>query len=228
MTNYRDNAFAPGMTSDAYIPDQLIAGDLKIVSDTVTLTGAAALKRGSVLGAVLASAAAVAAADGGNTGDGAMGAVTVGAGAQDGVYVLQITKAAANAGDFEVIDPAGHVVGVGAVAVAFDAGGLAFTLADGATDFAVGDKFTIAVSSAVVKHKLSDKDAGDGSQIMTCILADDADPSGGDVQAGVYRMGEFNANALTLGTGHTTADAKAQLAQLGIFVKSSVSAADPS
>ena len=31
MTNYSDNPFAPGMVSDAFIPDQLIAGDAKQV-----------------------------------------------------------------------------------------------------------------------------------------------------------------------------------------------------
>jgi hypothetical protein len=37
-------------------------------------------------------------------------------------------------------------IGNGDVAVAFSAGGLAFTLADGATDFASGDQFTITVT----------------------------------------------------------------------------------
>lgn len=87
-----------------------------------------------------------ASAAGTNTGNGVLGAVTVAAGAMPGAYLLKITALVANAGKFEVIDPQGDVMGVGDVAVAFSTGGLAFTLADGSTDFAVGDTFTITVS----------------------------------------------------------------------------------
>ena len=55
MANYGDNPFAPGMTSDAYIPDQLIAGDLKLVTESVTIAAGANLVRGSVLGVVTAT-----------------------------------------------------------------------------------------------------------------------------------------------------------------------------
>lgn len=226
MTNYPPNAFAPGMVSDAFIPDQLIAGHLNLVTDTVTLTGGAALPRGAVLGAYVSAATAVAAA-GANTGNGAMGAVTASGLVQEGKYKVQIVKAVANAGDFEVIDPRGVLVGVGSVGVLYNAGGLSFTLADGAADFIVGDSFTITVTALTMKYKLATTAATDGSQVCEVILVDPADPSGGDVLAGVYRMGEFNASALTLGAGHTVASAKAQLARRGIFLKTPVSAADP-
>jgi len=44
----------PGIAAEVYLPDQLIAGNQKIVSDTVTL-GAGTLPRGSVLGQITAS-----------------------------------------------------------------------------------------------------------------------------------------------------------------------------
>lgn len=227
MTNYGPNAFAPAMVSDAFIPDQLIAGHLNLVTDDVLLTGGAALLRGAVLGAFVSAATAVAAA-GANTGNGVMGAVVASGPVQEGIYILRFKKAVANAGDFEVIDPRGLVVGLGSVAVPFAEGGLAFTLADGAVDFIVGDSFTITVSALTTKYKLSTRAAVDGSQIAEVILADAADPSGGDVNVGVYKMGEFNGNALTLGAGHTVASVKAQLGRRGIFIKSApVSAADP-
>lgn len=84
-------------------------------------------------------------AAGTNTGNGTMGTVTASAGAMPGAYTLKIITAAANAGQFEVIDPQGDLVGIGNVAVAFSTGGLAFTLADGSADFVVGDTFTITV-----------------------------------------------------------------------------------
>lgn len=227
VTNYGDNAFAPGMTSDAYIPDQLIAGDAKIVTDTALITGGADLVRGSVLGVVVTAATAVAAA-GANTGNGVMGAVTASGIVQEGVYQLKVTKTVANAGDFEVIDPRGAVIGVGSVAAAFNAGGLAFTLADGATDFVAGDSFAITVSALTVKYKLATRAAVDGSQNPIAILADAAAASGGDVTSGIYLSGEFNERALTLGAGMTLPLVKAALRRFNIFTKSSQSAADPS
>lgn len=102
--------------------------------------------------------AATAAALGTNTGNGVMGAITVGAAARAGVYTLTVIEPAANAGAFIVEDPDGVQVGDGAVGAAFNAGGLAFTLADGATDFVAGDSFAITVTGgallgiAVVDH----------------------------------------------------------------------------
>jgi hypothetical protein len=227
VTNVSQNPQVPGIAAEAFIPDQLIAGELKIVTGAVTLTGAAALKRGAVLGKTV-SAGTASSAPGTNTGNGAMGAITVAGDAQPGTYQLKITKAAANAGDFEVTDPLGQLVGLGTVAVAFAGAGLSFTLADGAIDFAVGDSFTISVTAITEKYKLAARDATDGSNEPQAILADDADPSGGDVQAGVYFTGEFNANALSFGTNLSAALVKAPLRRLGIFIKDAVSASDPS
>lgn len=87
-----------------------------------------------------------AAALGSNTGNGVMGAVTVTAGAMIGNYVVTVIEPGANAGIFNVIDPYGREIGHGVVGSAFSAGGLAFTLADGATDFVSGDAFTLPVT----------------------------------------------------------------------------------
>lgn len=89
---------------------------------------------------------ASAAALGTNTGNGTMGAITVTAGAMPGKYTLTIIEPGANVGTFVVTDPLGNQIGDGVVASAFSAGGLAFTLADGASDFVAGDSFTITVA----------------------------------------------------------------------------------
>lgn len=227
VTNIGDNPQQPSISAEAFIPDQLIAGNLKLVTSTITLTGAAALSRGAVLGKTVTAGTANAVAGGSNTGNGAMGAITLGGEAKPGVYTLKITKAAANAGDFEVLDPAGQSIGVGTVAVAFAGTHLNFTLADGATDFAVGDTFAITVTPTAEKYKLSAIAATDGSDVPCAILADAADPSGGDVSSPIYEMGEFNSNALSFGTGMTAALAKPHLRRVGIFLKDAVSAADP-
>lgn len=54
MDQIGQNPFAPGMKSALFIPDQLIAGTLQLVTDTGTITGGA-YKRGTVLGQVTAS-----------------------------------------------------------------------------------------------------------------------------------------------------------------------------
>ena len=49
VTPVGNNPFQPGMVSETYIPDQLIAGDLKIVTDSVTINATASLKRGQFM-----------------------------------------------------------------------------------------------------------------------------------------------------------------------------------
>lgn len=127
---------------------------------------------GTVLGKVIADGTATAAADAGNTGDGAMGAITVTAGAVVGKYRLVITTAAANAGTFVVVDPNGRMLGAGTVAVAYSDSGLAFTLADGAADFVVGDAFTITVAGDY-EYKIAVQTATDGSDVAAAVVLED-------------------------------------------------------
>lgn len=78
------------------------------------------------------------------------------------------------------------------------------------------------------KYILSLAAANDGSQTPSVILADAVDATGGDKLAGVYLAGEFNAAKLILGAGHTVASIKDTLRDAGIYLKTAVSAADPS
>ena len=56
VTNYGNFPQVPGAWDASYYPDQLIAGDLKIVTDNqAVITGAAILKRGTVMGQITAS-----------------------------------------------------------------------------------------------------------------------------------------------------------------------------
>lgn len=132
-TNHGNSPFQPGVTQDAFIPDQLIGGDLKIVTHAGrTITGGA-FKRGTVLGLITASG-----------------------------------------------------------------------------------KYTIATAAA-----------NDGSQTPVAILVDDVDASAADAIGGLYAMGEFNERAVILGAGITVAAAKTALEAQNIYLKSSISASDP-
>lgn len=73
------------------------------------------------------------------------------------------------------------------------------------------------------KFALSLSTASDGSETPYAVAAEDVDASGGDVtNVAVYIKGEFNAGALTLGTGHTADTAKNGLRAVGIYVKNAV------
>jgi hypothetical protein len=234
-TNYGASPFQPGIQQDAFIPDQLIAGDLKVVTKTATITGAAALIRGTVLGKVMIGAASSAVKSGGNTGNGTFGldaTTPILSFAEVGVYTLRCIVAAANSGTFRLTSPAGRVLGDytiaggagGTVTVANQIKGV---ITDAATDFVVGDGFDITVAAGSGAYKKAIAAALDGSATPVAILTDDADATSADVLGGIYTMGEFNGNALTLGAGITLAAATAALEANNIYIKTPLSAADP-
>lgn len=74
------------------------------------------------------------------------------------------------------------------------------------------------------KYVMSTAAASDGSQTPDLILADDVDATAGDVVGGAYSRGDFNANALKLGAGHTAASIRDGLRSKGIIVVSAIPA----
>lgn len=204
-------------TNTTYTPDKLIAGPTVRHNEKVTLlSGEGALVRGTVLGKASVGAAA-SAPFAGNTGNGAMGAVTTGAGAKPGLYKVLIIEPGANVGTFLVEDPDGGIVSRGTVAVALAGQPLNFTLADGATDFISGDGFDITVAAGTGKYRKAVAANVDGSQRPIAILADDADSTAADVEAEIFTTGDFNVAALVFGAGTTAANSKDALRALGIF-----------
>jgi hypothetical protein len=152
--------------------------------EVTIVAGTGNLVTGSVLAQLTTGAATSAAKSGGNTGNGTMGSVTVAADAQVGIYRLRVVEAASNAGQFQVIDPAGDVVGIGTVGVAFSGGGLSFTLADGSSDFVVGDGFDITVAAGNGKWAWFNPTLTNGGEDPAGILLNAVDASGGaDVKA---------------------------------------------
>jgi hypothetical protein len=85
----------------------------------------------------------------------------------------------------------------------------------------------LGLITASGKYALALSASGDGSQNPSVIAADTIDASQGDALGAVYVAGEFNGNALILGTGITLAAAKAAFRPQSIYVKTAVSAADP-
>lgn len=86
----------------------------------------------------------------GSAGNGALGTWTAGAGCFPGVWTALCVEPTTNLGKFELRNPDGKPVGIITVGSAYSGGGLAGTLADGATDWAAGDviDFTVAAAAA--------------------------------------------------------------------------------
>jgi hypothetical protein len=121
-------------------------------------SGAGVLKAGTVIAAVITAATVASAAKaGGNTGNGTSTPdVTLAAlpGAQIGIYKLRCVAAAANNGTFQLTDPngksLGHFVMAGGTVTTDNQ--IKVAIADGATDFVVGDGFDITVSAVTRKY----------------------------------------------------------------------------
>ncbi|BBK30579.1 bacteriophage lambda head decoration protein D [Stella humosa] len=172
---------------------------------------------GTVLGRIATATPATAAAVGGNTGNGAMGAVAVGAGAEPGTYRLRIFAAATDGGTYAVTAPDGRLVGIGRVGSAFAGGGLAFTLADGATDFALGDSFTIAVAAGSGKLVELDPAGTQGTARPAAILVDPVlVPAAGDAAGLALVRGPalVRADGLSWPDDHEPGEVAAGLADL--------------
>jgi len=223
VTPIGDNPQVPSITSFTYIPDQLIAGNLKLVTSPVVVSGAGILPRGTVLGQKTTQSVEVTA--GPNTGNGTVGSTGVGASVKYGTYTLTATSATV----FSVTDPEGTVLGNATAGTAFSTGNeVLFTITAGATAFVAGDSFSLYVPQSTGDYVVSVKTASDGSQTPSAILATTVDTTNGPVTADAYVMGEFNGRALSYDISWTLPALKAALRPFGIFVKFTVSAADPS
>ena len=205
-----------------YLPDFLISEHVGIgrySRENITVLAGSGAVRALTVGMVLGKitkGSATAAAFAGNTGNGTMGAITVSAGAKPGVYKLLIVEPGSNVGTFTVEDPDGITIGSGVVAAAFSAGGLAFTLADGATDFVAGDGFNITVAAGSGKWVQLNLSGTDGSEIAAGLLvADVTAPDGTDaVGVAVVRDAIVASAKLVWPSGATTNQKNAALAQL--------------
>jgi hypothetical protein len=116
---------------------------------TATVLSGQDLAAGEVVGRVKLGIGRVSIPTVSGTGNGTVSAVFPGPEVQVGNYVVTCTAAAANAGTFSVTCPDGKVLPSATVAVAYTSRHINFTIADGGTDYIVGDSFTFVVSTTV-------------------------------------------------------------------------------
>lgn len=161
------------------------------------------------------------------TGNGTMGTLTRQAtNCVAGDWKVRCINAITNGGIFSVVDPNGVSRGTVAVGVAF-ANGIGFTIADGSTDFAVGDVFTVTVAAGSGKYDEVDQDAVTGLQDACAVLFDEVDATSADVDAVAFvRDCVVNSSMLDWGTkdpdaGEITAF-KDDLKAVGIIVREAI------
>lgn len=215
-----DNPQQPGIFAETYIPDQLIAGNLKLVTQPIVLAAGSNLPRGTVLGQQ--TSYSVQSAAGTNTGNGTIGTLSAGTGAKIGAYTLKATSATA----WTVTDPEGTALTGATTGAVYSNAGIGFTITAGGTAFVAGDTFTLTIVDSVGNYIVCVKNASDGSQTPVAILADFADATSGPVRTGAYVMGEFNVNALNFDASWTPETLTTALRPYGIFLKTVVSAVD--
>ncbi|WP_413052140.1 head decoration protein [Pseudomonas bubulae] len=221
-TEVHDNPQRPGVQAQVYSPDQLISDARSLVTQPVLLASGD-LKRGTVLGQQTENPVQVV-SGAGNTGDGVIGSITLGPAIKTGGYQLiatAITK-------FNVISPAGDVLGVATAGTPFVHAEITLTITAGGVAFKVADSFTLNVFDAVGTYVECVRTATDGSQYPLAILVDDADATDGPVTAGAYLSGEFNAARLIYGATWSLPALVSAMRPYGLFAKSSISAASPS
>ncbi|ODN70213.1 head decoration protein [Methylobrevis pamukkalensis] len=197
--------------------------------DEVVIAEGEVVAAGQVLAALYGDAltAVSAAKSGGNTGNGTltMDATTpVLPGAKPGVYTVRCITAASNGGTFRVEDPDGNVLGDVAVGSAFT-DDIKFAIADGSSDFIVGDGFdiTLTLDAADVVWVAFDHDGTDGSQYAAGFAYDAYDATDAAVRGvGLVRDCEICEADVTWPSGMTAGEkaaARHQLSQRGIILR---------
>jgi hypothetical protein len=215
-----ENNQNPSIYAETFIPDQLIAGNLKLVSQPIQLMSGN-LARGAVLGQQTNNSIDI--TPGANTGNGTVTNASLGSTETFGAFVLT----AKSATDFGVVDPEGNALPDATVGTPYVNAEINFTLNAGGTVFVAGDKFTLNALEATGNYVLSVKTASDGSQTPVGILAMSTNASAGPQMAAAYVMGEFNQNAISFDPSWTLPQLQQAMRQYGIFLKSTVSATDP-
>jgi hypothetical protein len=171
--------------------------------DTVTILSGQNLKAGAVIGKVGVTLTVSAPAFSG-TGNGAItmdASTPVLANAIVGAYTITCTSAVTNGGEFEVVNPNGLSLGSVKVGGTF-ADQIKFAIADGGTDFVVGDKFTATVTAGSAKYVAVPAVAAlDGSDVAAGVLYEATDASSADKKAvAIVRDAEVDKNLLTFST----------------------------
>jgi hypothetical protein len=175
------------------------------------------LSAGTVLGRIITASGAKVS----GTGDGTVGAVTVGPDAQVGIYQLIGLTEAGNGGTFRVLAPDGSSMPNLTVAVAYSTSAISLTVADGANDWDIGDVIHVTVVGG--DFQILNPAATNGTQVASAILYAPVNATDGDTRCTVTARGTaVNGNELIWPDSISAANraiATQQLARAGIVIR---------
>lgn len=161
----------------------------------------------------------------GNTGNGGIGTISAGPGAKVGAIAVTCIATAVNGGRFQVVDSAGYRLPDALVGVAYVHNQIRFIISDGATDFVVGDSFSITVAAGDGKYLPLNFAAVDGTQTISRIAGQETTaPIGVDVSILMLRWGCIVAKQALIWPVGATDDQKS--AALALLVKQEIFAWD--
>lgn len=196
--------------------ENLIAGDFDVISKDVTIKTGNNLAKGTVLGKI---SRALGTTTFSGTGNGAMSGQAMKTKTKNGNYTVKCITAAANGGTFGVFDPNGNRLPDAVVGTPYTSPQIDFSIADGSTDFIVGDTFTIPVLAPTEKYVAVDSTAIDGSNEPEAVLVEDIDATASDKIGVAYLTGEFQKDALIFGGTDVLATHESAMRNKNIFVK---------
>ncbi len=167
-----ESAIAAGATPDQFFADLVTLENRQPVS----IASGQTLVAGEVLFQTLSASAT---AGGSNHGNGTISVQDVGVDALPGAYSATCTTTRTNGGIFELRDSDGYTLARANVGTPFVSDVLSFTIADGSTDFAIGDTFTFTVAGSASLAAYDFTADLSPPQVATAVLGEDVDTTGG-------------------------------------------------
>jgi hypothetical protein len=189
---------------------------------------------GTILARKAVATAITVEADAGNTGNGTCTLATVVTGPTVplvGDYTLECITATTNGGTFKLVDPnsallrSDLVMTAGAgTATAFITEGMTFTLTDGATDFAVGDKFALTTAADGKVYPFATDGIGGVQNPLMVLTSDATATAAGNIAIRPMVKGGVRAELLIIDADGTAVNITAaildELRANGIYAKS--------
>lgn len=159
--------------------------------DRGTLISGQNLQAGAVLGQITLATPSVPTIVG--TGNAVMSAISLGAKAKVGSYVVKMTGATT----YTVTDPSGVTLTPATALGAYSDAEMNWTITAGGTPCVAGDSFTVVVAAGSGKYTAYIPTAVDGSGVVAGILFNSINASAGDVKGTIVtREAEVNASEL--------------------------------
>ena len=206
-------------TEGTYPFEVILSEGESIAREKVTLIAGQDLAAGTVLGQITKGAITVGAVTFVGTGNGTCtkASTAYSTAAVSGNYVAACVEKTTDSGLFTVRRPDGTIDGYAVIGTAYD-GQVKFTIADGATDFAQGDAFTIpvTVAAASLKYTLHDNAATDGSEVAAAVLLTATNATADTTVLVLARLTEVIGSLLVWKSGISGANKTAGIAALAI------------